>query len=87
MTPSTIPFGPYRLDPKGPKLWKGDESVALQKRPLAVLCYLAARPGELVGRDELIRTLWAGTYVSRAVLKVAVHAVREALGDDADWPR
>jgi DNA-binding winged helix-turn-helix (wHTH) protein/tetratricopeptide (TPR) repeat protein len=86
MTPSTITFGPYRLDPKGPKLWKGDESVALQKRPLAVLCYLAARPGELVGRDELIRTLWAGTYVSRAVLKVAVHAIREALGDDADSP-
>ena len=72
---------------KGPRLWKGDESVALQRRPLAVLCYLAARPGEVVGRDELIRTLWAGTYVSRAVLKVAMHAVREALGDDADSPR
>jgi len=27
MTPSTITFGPYRLDPKGPKLWKGDDSV------------------------------------------------------------
>src|SRR4029434_381429 len=49
--------------------------------------YLAARPGEVIGRDELIRTLWAGTYVTRAVLKVAVRAVREALGDDADSPR
>jgi DNA-binding winged helix-turn-helix (wHTH) protein len=87
MTRSAISFGPFRLDLKGPHLSKGDESVALQKRPLAVLCYLAARPGEVVGRDELIRTLWAGTYVTRAVLKVAVHAVREALGDDADSPR
>src|SRR5262245_27977207 len=89
MTPSasTVTFGPYRLDPSGPRLWKGEEPVALQPRPLAVLCYLAARPGEVVARDELIRTLWAGTYVTRAVLKVAVRAVREALGDDADSPR
>lgn len=87
MSRSALTFGPFRLDPKGPRLWKGEESVALQPRPLAVLCYLAARPGEVVGRDELIRTLWAGTYVTRSVLKVAMHAVREALGDDADSPR
>ena len=84
---SAMTFGPYRLDPNGPRLWKGPEAVALQPRPLAVLCYLAARPGEVIGRDELIRTLWAGTYVTRAVLKVAVRAIREALGDDADAPR
>src|SRR5262245_7367399 len=84
---STVTFGPYRLDPSGPRLWKGEGSVALQPRPLAVLCYLAARPGAVVARDELIRTLWTGTYVTRAVLKVAVRAVREALGDDAESPR
>lgn len=84
---STLNFGPYRLEPDGPRLWKGDALVPLQPRPLAVLCYLAARPGEVVGRDELIRTLWAGTYVTRAVLKVAVRAIREALGDDAEAPR
>lgn len=82
-----LDFGPYRLEPDGPRLWKGDAPVPLQPRPLAVLCYLAARPGEVVGRDELIRTLWAGTYVTRAVLKVAIRAIREALGDDVDRPR
>jgi DNA-binding winged helix-turn-helix (wHTH) protein/tetratricopeptide (TPR) repeat protein len=87
MTRSALTFGPFRLDPKGPRLWKGEESVALQPRPLAVLCYLATRPGQIIGRDELIRTLWAGTYVTRTVLKVAVHTLREALGDDADSPR
>ena len=49
--------------------------------------HLAARPGELVARDELIKTLWADTYVTKAVLKVAVRAIREALDDDADAPR
>ncbi|HLK10843.1 MAG TPA: AAA family ATPase [Candidatus Binatia bacterium] len=84
---TAITFGPFRLDPYGARLWKDDQPVPLQPRPLAVLCYLATRPGVVVGRDELLRTLWAGTVVTRAVLKVAVRAIREALGDDADAPR
>jgi predicted ATPase/DNA-binding winged helix-turn-helix (wHTH) protein len=84
---SSIDFGEYRLEPNVPRLTRGNHPVALQPRPLAVLCYLAARPGVVVSRDELIRTLWAGTHVTRAVLKVAVRAVREALGDSADSPR
>jgi DNA-binding winged helix-turn-helix (wHTH) protein/tetratricopeptide (TPR) repeat protein len=82
-----ISFGPYRLDLQSLKLWKGSERVSLRPRPVAVLSYLAARPGEVVGRDELLRSLWAGTYVTRAVLKVAVRAIREALEDDAGAPR
>jgi len=86
-TRSGITFGPYRLDIGGARLWKGNAPVPLQPRPLAVLSYLAARPGEVVGRDELISNLWAGTYVTKAVLKVAVRAIREALADDAEAPR
>jgi DNA-binding winged helix-turn-helix (wHTH) protein/tetratricopeptide (TPR) repeat protein len=82
-----LDFGPYRLDLAGRRLWKGDEPVALQPRPLAVLSYLASRPGIVVGRQELIGALWAGTFVTKAVLKVAVRAIREALGDDAGAPR
>ena len=64
---SSIDFGEYRLEPNVPRLTRGNHPVALQPRPLAVLCYLAARPGVVVSRDELIRTLWAGTHVTRAV--------------------
>jgi DNA-binding winged helix-turn-helix (wHTH) protein/tetratricopeptide (TPR) repeat protein len=86
-TQSGIRFGSYRLDIAGARLWKGDDPVALQPRPLAVLSYLAARPGAVVGRDQLIAALWGGTHVTKAVLKVAVRAIREALDDDADAPR
>ena len=84
---SGILFGAFRLDVAGGRLWKGDQPVALQPRPLAVLAYLAARPGQVVGRDELLATLWADTHVTKAVLKVAVRAVREAIDDDAEAPR
>ena len=86
-TRSGIIFGPYQLDAGAARLWKGSDPVALQPRPLAVLSYLAGRPGTVVSRDELIATLWAGTHVTKAVLKVAVRAIREALDDDADAPR
>lgn len=81
-----VRFGPYRFDPDRGCLWRGDERVALQPRPLAVLRYLAARPGAVVGRDELIQKLWVGTFVTKAVIKVAVRAIREALDDDAASP-
>ena len=61
--------------------------MRLQPRPLAVLCYLATRPGTLVARDELLEKVWAGTAVTKAVLKVAVRAIREVLEDDAEQPR
>jgi len=86
-TRSGIIFGPYRLDVAGARLSKGNDPVPLQPRPLAVLSYLAARPGAVISRDELIARLWEGAHVTKAVLKVAVRAIREALGDDADAPR
>jgi DNA-binding winged helix-turn-helix (wHTH) protein/predicted ATPase len=84
---NAIRFGPYRLDQDNVRLWKGSKAVPLQPRPLAVLSYLAARPGEVVERDELLARVWEGSHVTRAVLKVAVRALREALDDAADAPR
>jgi DNA-binding winged helix-turn-helix (wHTH) protein/tetratricopeptide (TPR) repeat protein len=86
-TSSAITFGPYRLDVSAAKLFRGDQAIALQPRPFAVLSYLAARPGLVVGREELITELWGGTHVTKAVLKVAVRAIREALDDAAGTPR
>ena len=84
---SAIAFGPFRLDLGGGGLRSGDARVAIQARPLAVLRYLAERPGRVVSADELLREVWEGVVVTRGALKVAVRALREALGDDADEPR
>jgi DNA-binding winged helix-turn-helix (wHTH) protein len=52
-----------------------------------VLRYLAERPGQVVSGQELLREVWGEIVVTRAVLKVAVCAVREALGDEVARPR
>jgi DNA-binding winged helix-turn-helix (wHTH) protein/predicted ATPase len=86
-SPDQLAFGPFRLDPTHMRLWRGDEPIALQRQPLAVLQYLVANPGRVVPAAELLRHAWGGAHVSRTTLKVCVRAIRVALGDDAGDPR
>jgi len=81
-----IVFGPFRLEPSTGRLQRGDQAVALEPTPLAVLCYLAQRPGQLVPKQELIKAIWR-IFVTPAVVKTCIHALRQALGDDASAPR
>lgn len=80
-------FGSFRLEPHTRQLWRGDEVLELQARPLAVLQYLMSRPGQVVAKEELLTAIWGATYVSKAVLKVAIRAIREALGEQANAPQ
>jgi DNA-binding winged helix-turn-helix (wHTH) protein len=80
-------FGPFRLDPGQKRLWRGEKELALQPRPVAVLLYLVEHPGRVVTKEELLKAVWAGTYVTRAALKVCVRAIRVALGDAAAAPQ
>jgi predicted ATPase/DNA-binding winged helix-turn-helix (wHTH) protein len=80
-------FGPFRLDPVTERLWCGEQAVVLRAKPLAVLRYLAAHPGRVVTKEELLKTVWAGTYVSKTVLKVCVREIREALREAVVAPR
>jgi DNA-binding winged helix-turn-helix (wHTH) protein len=83
---SHIVFGPFRLDADNQQLWHGEQVVALQPKPLAVLHYLAQRPGQVVSKRELLKAVW-DTIVSAAVVKECVRAIRDALGDDAAAPQ
>src|SRR5262245_3571282 len=84
MRTEQIVFGPFRFDPVALLLWKGEHVVAVQPKPLAVLRHLVTRSGQVVTKTELLKEVWAGTYVTQAVLKVAIRALREALGERAD---
>ncbi|MCW5613390.1 MAG: transcriptional regulator [Rubrivivax sp.] len=85
--PARLVFGPFLLDGPGGRLLRDGRAVDLAPRPFAVLCWLAARPGMLVGKDELLDGVWGHRHVSDSVLKVAMNALRGALGEDAKAPR
>jgi DNA-binding winged helix-turn-helix (wHTH) protein len=81
-----LSFGPYRFDLHNNRLWRGEQEVELQLRPLAVLRYLIERAGQVVTSEELLKQVWTGTYVSKTTLKVCVRALRVALGDTVTTP-
>lgn len=53
---------------------------------MLVLVCLAGRPGEVISKDELIRTVWTDTFVTDDVLTRAISELRRILRDDAKQP-
>jgi DNA-binding winged helix-turn-helix (wHTH) protein/tetratricopeptide (TPR) repeat protein len=82
-----LTFGPFRLEVAQGRLWRGAQIVALRRRSLAMLCYLAQHPGRLVTKAELRQHVWVGTHVTDTVLRVCAQEIRAVLGDAADAPR
>src|SRR3954471_1122170 len=74
-------FGPFELS-IGERLLRRDGLVLpLGNRALDILSYLADRPGEVIGKRELIDHVWSDVTVEEGSLRVHVAAVRKALGD------
>ena len=64
-----------------------DGVVRLSPKAMDVLVELAARPGDVIPKDELLSAVWAQEFVTEDVLKHAVMELRKALGDSASEPR
>lgn len=75
-------FGPYRLDALGRSLERQGEVIALPPKAVEVLAELVKRPGEVVGKKELMETVWPETFVEEANLNQMVFLLRRALGNN-----
>jgi len=88
--PGGVP--PYRfddivVDPAAHSLLRAGEAQSLEPKAFAVLLALLQRPGELIGRDDLLDLAWGHRHVTPGVLTRAIAQLRHALGDDAQQPR
>ena len=64
-TPETIPLGSSRIDPRRAVLTRPDGSeTSLTARELRLLLLFAARPGEVISRDELLNMCWGIEYLA-----------------------
>jgi TolB-like protein/cytochrome c-type biogenesis protein CcmH/NrfG len=86
MLDRTVSFGRYRLEPRG-GLMSGGRNVRLTPKALALLCYMAGRPGEVIPKEELFAAVWPEVTVGDAALVTCIQELRKALGDDARRPR
>jgi len=83
-----IYFHSFSLNPTTLELRKADALVKLAHQPARILSILAARPGEIVSREELAEEIWGrDTFVDYGQsLNAAMRQIRLALGDNAEHP-
>lgn len=79
--------GEWIVRPQQNVISRNGTSVRLEPKIMSLLLFLAENSSEVVSKERLLETIWADTFVTEQVLKVAVSELRKALGDNARQPR
>lgn len=75
-------IGRFELDEAHRELRADGCVIPLEPKPLNLLMLLLRRPGEVVTKEELIDSLWAGRIVTDSVITRCAAKLRQALGDE-----
>jgi len=83
--PGTAPyqFGNFQLDVQRRLLLRGGQAVSLTPKVFDTLLVLVENRDRVMGKDELIRLLWPGSFVEDRSLAVNISTLRKALGESA----
>ena len=87
MKPDEFTVGAYRVYPASNELRRGDETIQLEPKAMALLVHLVENAGSMVSREQLFDAVWPGVVVSDDTLTQAVIKLRKAFGDNARQPR
>jgi TolB-like protein/Tfp pilus assembly protein PilF len=82
-------FGNFEFDPASGELFRQGHKIRFQSQLSRVLAMLVERPGEVVSREQLQKTIWPdGTFVDfDRGLNKAINGLRACLRDSASKPR
>lgn len=81
-----LQVGEWSVEPALNRISSAGKTVKLEPKVMAVLAFLAQRPGVVVSRDELLSAAWPGVVVGDDSVTQVVIKLRKALGDDAEAP-
>ncbi len=79
--------GDWLVEPNLNRIAAAGKEISLEPKAIEVLLCLAKNAGEVLSKKEIIKAVWADTYVSDGVLSYCVSELRKAFGDDAKNPR
>ena len=85
--PDSLAFDDVIIDFAGRRLLRGGVEQLLEPKAFAVLALLAAAPGRVFSRDEILDAVWGHRHVTPSVLNRITSLLRQALGEDAQNPR
>jgi TolB-like protein/DNA-binding winged helix-turn-helix (wHTH) protein len=79
-----IAFAGHEMDLRRQELRRAGEVVHVEPQVFDLLLHLVRNRDRVVGKDELLDTIWSGRIVSEAALSSRINAVRKAVGDDGE---
>jgi DNA-binding response OmpR family regulator len=83
-----IERGPLRIEPATRRVFLAEEELSLTQREFELLAYLAARPGRVFSRDQLMAAVWEYPFFTdTSTVTVHIRRLRARLHDDAAEPR
>ena len=82
MPAGSLRFDRFELQPQERRLLADGAPVTLGARAFDLLLAMAARPGQLLTKAELLDAVWPGLVVEEANLSVQVSTLRKVLGDE-----
>jgi DNA-binding winged helix-turn-helix (wHTH) protein/pimeloyl-ACP methyl ester carboxylesterase len=83
ISPSIVRFDAYTLDLGQCSLRRGEEQIELRPKAFDVLRYLIENWGRVVSKEELIKAVWPGLFVTDDALVQCIRHIRQALTDEA----
>jgi two-component system, OmpR family, response regulator ResD len=83
-----IEHGPLRLEPASRRVFLDGEELSLTQREFDLLAHLAAHPGRVYSRDQLMESVWGESFFEdTSTVTVHIRRLRAKLGDDVAEPR
>lgn len=79
--------GEWQVKPSLNRIAQGARVHDVEPKVMQVLVRLAERPGDVISREELLETVWVGTYVTNVTLTRCISELRKVLGDDPQTPQ
>jgi DNA-binding winged helix-turn-helix (wHTH) protein len=80
--PAAYRFGRFALDLQRGVLLADDAERTLRAKSFALLRLFVENAGRLIDRDEIMRVVWPGVFVTDDSIAQCVRGIRRALGDD-----
>ncbi len=85
--PPPLRFGELAIDPARHEVRRRGEVIELTAREFALLATMAARPGQVFTRSQLLKQVWGDEYYDDHVVDVHVGNLRKKLEVDPSNPR
>ncbi|SEL88313.1 DNA-binding winged helix-turn-helix (wHTH) domain-containing protein [Colwellia chukchiensis] len=79
-------FGTFNLNIQDCSLTHNGQTIAIEPKIFALLCFFCQNPQRAISRDELIEKVWQGRIVSNAAINRAVGELRKIIETDVKAP-